>query len=344
MARPARSDGATSAHGVNSADGTTSADSATSAGGRGRPTVTVVIASYNRAATIEQAVASVLRQTFTDLEVVVVDDGSTDDTVARVRSIDDPRVRVLTSSTNSGVSAARNRGIAEAAGEWVAFQDSDDEWLPTKLEKQLARLAPPGSADGHHAAPAHVGSYCGMLVLGGLDREDGARMRVQYVPEPRLGHLDGDILPTLLRTSVISTQTMVARRDLLLRVGGFDEGLRSLVDWDLALRLARLGPWAFVDEPLVLQRFSANSLTHDVQRRLRSTIRVVGKNRDLLAARPAVLADHYRTIAGAYRRLGQYAEARAYLRGALGLRPADGALWAAAALTETLALRERLPR
>ncbi|PFG38849.1 glycosyltransferase involved in cell wall biosynthesis [Georgenia soli] len=320
-------------------------DGATSAGGGARPAVSVVIASYNRAATIEQAVASVLRQTFTDLEVVVVDDGSTDDTVARVRSIEDPRVRVLTSSTNAGVSAARNRGIAESTGEWVAFQDSDDEWLPTKLEKQLARLAPCGAADdGHHASPAYVGSYCGMLVLGGLQSEDGARMRVQYVPESRLGHLDGEILPTLLRTSVISTQTMIARRDLLLRVGGFDEELRSLVDWDLAIRLARLGPWAFVDEPLVLQRFSHNSLTHDVQRRLRSTIRVVGKNRDLLGARPAVLAEHYRTIAGAYRRLGQYAQAREYLRGALALRPADGALWAAAALTETLALRGRLPR
>ncbi|KAE8764889.1 glycosyltransferase family 2 protein [Georgenia thermotolerans] len=293
------------------------------------PAVSVVIPSYNRSATIVPAIASVLRQTFTDLEVLVVDDGSTDDTVAQAERLPDPRLRVLRSTANAGVSAARNRGVEHARGAWVAFQDSDDEWLPTKLEKQLARLGTAG--------PDHVGAYCGMLVVGALE-EHGGRTEVRYVPEPETRLVEGDILPTLLRTSTVSTQTMVVRRRDLLRVGGFDEQLRSLVDWDLALRLSRVGPWAFVDEPLVLQRFSANSLTHGVERRVRSTVRVVEKNLDLLEERPRVLAEHYRTIAGAYRRLGRFAEARDYLRRARGLRRTDGRLWALAACTEAAGL------
>ena len=103
------------------------------------PSVSIVIPAYNRADSIVAAIESVLRQTWTDFELIVVDDGSTDGTVAAARRIDDPRLRLTEGRVNRGAAAARNLGAAEARGGWIAFQDSDDEWLPEKLEKQMAR-------------------------------------------------------------------------------------------------------------------------------------------------------------------------------------------------------------
>ena len=112
------------------------------------PAISVVMPSYNRESTIRAAAESVLRQTWQDFELIVVDDGSSDATVAALRAIDDPRLRILPQEVNRGVSAARNVGIDAARAPWVAFQDSDDEWLPEKLALQMARIEAMG--DGLH--------------------------------------------------------------------------------------------------------------------------------------------------------------------------------------------------
>jgi glycosyltransferase involved in cell wall biosynthesis len=233
-----------------------------------------VVPAYNRVGSIRAALESVLGQTWRDLELVVVDDGSTDGTPEAVRAIDDPRLRLVEAPRNMGASAARNLGVAAARGPWVAFQDSDDEWLPRKLEKQMARLLAPG-AD-------YVAAYCGMLILdephaAGSEARQG-RLAPRYFPEPEERETEGDLLVPLLRRSLISTQTLVARRDLLDRVGGFDASLAALIDWDCVLRLAPLGPIAFVDEPLALQRFSANSITRDLARKLGAQIQILAKH------------------------------------------------------------------
>jgi hypothetical protein len=150
----------------------------------------------------------------------------------------------------------------------------------------------------------------------------------RYHPGPQLGTREGDILETLLRDSLISTQTLVARRDLLLQVAGFDEALPALVDWDCVLRLARLGPFAFVDEPLVRQSFSDNSITRSSRKRAFARERVIEKNLDLLAQRPALLAQHYSAIAGERRRHKDIPGARDFLARARSLRPFDARLWA----------------
>ena len=296
----------------------------------------MVIATHNRADSIVQAVTSVLNQSFTDFELIIVDDGSTDDTVDRIEEISDPRMQLCRSPRNEGVSAARNRGIERSRGTWVAFQDSDDEWLPLKLEKQLKGIK--------NAEKKCVASYCGMLVVGPLESEGLARTHTMYIPDSKMTDVSGDILESILRTSFISTQTMMVRRDILNKLGGFDEALYSLVDWDCALRVSRLGDWAFVDEPLVIQRFSPNSLTRNLDRRVRSTVHVVEKNRDLLSRSPDVLANHYRTIAGSYRRLGDFDRARQYLRAARESRPRSPELWTLTAYTEIMGVSHLLHR
>jgi len=101
------------------------------------PTVSVIISTYNRAHLIGRAIQSVLNQTYQDFEVIVVDDGSTDNTEEIVKSFNDPRIRYIRHEKNKGAAAARNTGIKAARGKYIAFQDSDDEWLPEKLEKQM---------------------------------------------------------------------------------------------------------------------------------------------------------------------------------------------------------------
>jgi glycosyltransferase involved in cell wall biosynthesis len=299
----------------------------------------VVIPAFNRAGSIRPAVESVLRQTYPDFELLVVDDGSTDGTQDAVRAIPDPRLRLIETPRNMGASAARNLGIAEARGTWVAFQDSDDEWLPLKLERQMARLAAPCVESG----AGHVAAYCGMIILGEPFGEGApaGRLVARYFPGPEETEVEGDLLPALLRTSLVSTQTLVARRDRLREVGGFDPSLRALIDWDCVLRLAPLGPIAFVDEPLVLQRFSPDSITRDRRRKLEAQTQVLGKHAALFARHPALHARQHYVVAGGHRLLGDLPAARAALARARALDPRNPRYWARGLHLATLSLAPR---
>lgn len=291
------------------------------------PALSVVIPAYNRAASIVAAIESVLRQSFGDFELVVVDDGSADGTAAAAEAVADPRLRVVRLGANRGAAAARNAGVAEARGAWIAFQDSDDEWLPEKLARQLDRLA---------ARPDAIAAYCGLLTVGALDAPEasdstggatghatGHRTRVLYTPPPETGLVEGRIQPTLLERNVVSTQTLVVRRDVFLGLGGFDESLPAMEDWEFAIRLAGAGEIAFVDAPLVHQRFSANSLTRNLAKQLRAHAMILEKSKALYAGRPGLLARQYYILAGDSRRAGDLAAARAWLAAARRTRPGD---------------------
>ncbi len=293
-----------------------------------RPSISVVIPAYNREHTILTAVRSVLWQTLPPTEVIVVDDGSTDNTAAAVEGLGDSRVRLIR-QLNGGISAARNAGIHAAACEWVAFQDSDDEWLATKLERQFAAQA------ANAASPDAF--FCAMVIAGALDDTGSsqARRQIAYHPDPGLALVSGNMLSILLRTNPISTQTLVARRTTLHDAGLFDTGLKSLVDWDIAIRLARLGPIGFLDEPLVVQRFTPNSITRDRAKRVNSWIAVLEKHRPLFETDPEALATHLHRIGGNLRRMGEHARAAPYLREAMRLKPLGGhypLVWALNAL------------
>ena len=281
------------------------------------PAVSIVIPAYNRAGSIAAAIRSVLRQTWTDFELIVVDDASSDGTLEAAAEVRDPRLRLIAGRSNRGAAAARNLGAAAARGRWIAFQDSDDEWLPEKLEKQMARLE--GAAAGDFVA-----AYCGLLTLGWIDDAPDARLAVRYLPGPAVSPAEGDILGSLLVDNLISTQTLVVRRDLFHALAGFDAGSPAYIDWDLAIRLAQHGPIAFVDEPLVHQRFSANSITRDAAAKLAGRTRLVVRNRAAFARHPGLLARQYRYIAnGCFWEGRDPAAARAWLGRALRADPAS---------------------
>ena len=206
---------------------------------RGMPTVSVVLPTYGRLPLLREAVVSVIGQTFSDWELIVVDDGSTDGTREYLEAIDDPRVRPL-SLEHRGITSARSSGLGPARGKWVAFLDSDDLWLPRKLELQLCRLAEQPTCRWSYTAYSLVDT-------------EGAPLpeRSSLLPRP----VSGNILEPMLRFKVSTpVQTMLVQRSLIDEIGGFDAAIPFLSDYDFALRLAARGEACALPESLTLIR------------------------------------------------------------------------------------------
>jgi glycosyltransferase involved in cell wall biosynthesis len=205
------------------------------------PLVSVVIPAYNAERTIRATLTSVLDQTMADLEVIVVDDGSTDSTPETAASLRDPRVRVLR-QPNAGHASARNTGIAEAAGTYIAAVDADDIWLPTKLDTQLAVFREHPHVTALHGAAVHVDDSLRPIFIG----------RCPNGKNKLLDILCFRGLPGFMCTLMIE-------RSVMEEIGGFDSSLIILQDWELAIRLARRGQLYSTPEPLVLYRVHAGN-------------------------------------------------------------------------------------
>lgn len=227
--------------------------------------VSVIIPTYNRERTIERAVESVLAQTWKSIELIVVDDGSVDRSVEVLAKYGD-RIRVIRQK-NQGPSAARNTGIKAAKGEIIAFLDSDDSWLPDKIERQaklMERTADRGV--GCCVCNANMVYTDGKTVTSFAVAELTARQSEGIWRNP------AEILATRF---LFFNQVVAVRREWLERVGLFREDLRILEDYDLALRLSLLGPWAFITEPLVIWHGGEeNSLSKGVTA-MASDVRVI---------------------------------------------------------------------
>jgi glycosyltransferase involved in cell wall biosynthesis len=219
-----------------------------------KPTVSVVIPTYNRAHLIGRVIDGVLDQTYEDFEIIVVDDGSSDNTEEVVRSLKDKRIRYIRHEKNKGAPAARNTGIRTANGEYIAFQDSDDEWVPEKLEKQMKFF---------ENAPQEVGVvYTGFLrIVNGWGG---------YIPYPWVTKKEGDIHKELLKGSFITTPSIVVRKECFAKAGMFDERLPRLQDYELVLRLSKYYEFRFIDEPLLKSPYTADSLSSSEAARIRA--------------------------------------------------------------------------
>lgn len=214
------------------------------------PRVSVIVPTYNRADLLPRAIDSALEQTVDDLEVVVVDDGSTDDTSSVLAAYDDSRVRTVVHATNQGANVARNTGIDHARGEYVAFLDSDDEWRSDKLERQLETL--------EDRSEEWVGAYCDarfdLSGTSGRLRGVGAAMLARADAEPAMEGGD-ELMAEILADNVqpCAGSTLLVRTDVARAVGGFDEQLDRFQDPEFCLRVLEVGNLAYVDEPLVVR-------------------------------------------------------------------------------------------
>ncbi len=216
----------------------------------GAPTVAAIIPTRDRAALTERAVASVLAQTRPPDELVVVDDGSEDGTAERLREAFPGIVVIRLSSphkgaggpTGRGVSAARNHGIRATRGDWLAFLDSDDEWLPEKLEAQLAAIAAQEAAKGDGKSDDVLVCHCDEIWI-----RHGRRVN----PRRRHAKRGGFIFRHCLPLCAISPSAAMVHRSLFERVGLFDESLPACEDYDLWLRICARHPVLYVDRRLV---------------------------------------------------------------------------------------------
>jgi glycosyltransferase involved in cell wall biosynthesis len=273
------------------------------------PAVSVVIPAYNAGRYLAAAVDSVLRQTFGDLEIVIVDDGSTDDTPA-VLSAYGERIQVLRQA-NAGVARARNAGTAAARGDYVAFLDADDLWQPEKIEKQMITLA---------ATQDCRACYSAFTLL--------ASDRIVLSRSPRRASLVEDLL--LLGNVVGTPSTVVCDRALLLEVSGFDPELSLGADWDLWLRLAVRTEFAYIDESLVGYRIHDTNMSRDVALLERDSERLLQKAladpalpAHLRMARRRVLGHNDRVLAGSYFKAGRLVDGVRCAVRAMARHPAE---------------------
>lgn len=252
------------------------------------PEVSVVIPTYNSAQYVVEAVESVLAQTYQDFEILVIDDGSTDETEQVMRSYPAP-VRYIRQQ-NGGVARARNRGIQESRGRYVAFLDADDTWLLCKLERQLEALQQQPQYRACYAAFTVVDATLNPLGISRSRRQASA------------------LEDLLLRGNVLATpSTVICERSLFDLVGGFDPALSQCADWDMWVRLAAQTEFLYLDEPFVTYRQHGTNMSRNAPLLESDSLQVLtkgfampGLSAHLLARRQAALARNYMVLAGTY--------------------------------------------
>lgn len=279
------------------------------------PIVSVVIATYDRAQLVEQAIGSVLQQTYRDLEVIVVDNGSTDGTAERLPWHDWGRVRLVRLERNQGRSVPRNVGIKEARGKYVAFLDSDDLWCPRKLEEQVSLLDRNDDVGLVHAF-SEVISYSGHLLL----KETHERLALHRVALAR-----GYTYQQMSLRCLMFTSAVVARRELLNAVNGYDTSMPILEDWDLYLRLSLIAEIGTVEEALVRYRQHGNhtSTIEHVQGRVNvchKHIKLLDRN-SVYPFRRIARRNFLLNLASAHYVWGKTKECRHWMKAAIRIDP-----------------------
>ena len=236
-----------------------------------------------------------------DLELIVVDDGSADETPRGLAEVADPRLRVLRNDVAQGVARARNRGVAAASAPWVAFLDDDDLWSPWKLRRQLDAV---GAVEGAGFA------YAAAVFLDGA----GAPLRPDPAPPAET------VARALRARDVVGgPSTVLARTELVRELGGFDDALSVLADWDLWLRLAELAPAVACPEVLVAYREHGDNMSAETAHGVFAELDVLRRRHALGSELDGV--EFTRWVAGHQRRAGRpFAAARAYLHGARQFR------------------------
>jgi len=241
------------------------------------PRGSVIIPTYRRPQLLGAAIQSVLGQTFQDFEIVVVDDHSGDNTEQVVRSFPDPRIRYIEHRTNWRVAAARNTGVLNSSGEFVAFLDDDDEWVPDKLARQIEVF--------DSRAPVTGVVYTGFAMI---ERQTGNT--VQVVRPTKQGH----ILHELCRHNCVGTaSTVVIRRECFRVVGLFDETIDFGEEYDMWIRIAHSFDFAFLADPLVRYSVHGRRLSTNYDAMILGLQRQLAKSLDFFASYPDDLSRRY---------------------------------------------------
>jgi len=217
-----------------------------------RELISIIIPTYNRSKFIKNAVHSVLNQTYKDIEIIIVDDCSTDATESIIAFIGDERLKYIKNSKNTGVAFSRNIGIKNSKGSYISFIDDDDEWMPEKLEKQISRFKE--LTDDYGVVYCGYGIYNKSGVLNG-----------EKHPE-----FKGSVAKKMLAGSIMGGSTPLLRKRVFDVCGLHDTSLKNAVDWEMWIRVSQSFKFDFVDEVLVKYNIHGNQLSVDIKNKIRA--------------------------------------------------------------------------
>lgn len=261
--------------------------------------ISVILPTYNRGYLLKRSLSSITNQTIEDVEIIVVDDGSTDNTESVVKSFDDDRIEYIRHEVNKGANAARNTGISESNGAYIAFQDSDDVWVPHKLEKQINVF----EQSSNNLAMV----YCGVCRIWPDYSTD-------YLPGEK--GVSGDITESLVQSNFIPTQAALVRKSCIDSVGNFDERLPRLQDWEMWLRISKKYTIDYVDEPLVINHMDVDKLSFSNRDTANAEALkiILDKHAPLFSEYPKHHANHYLILGVGLAINGDSRQGRKYMK------------------------------
>jgi len=264
------------------------------------PIVSVIIPTYNRTKLLERAVNSVLRQTYKELELIIVNDSSKDETEKVIKKYADDRIKYICHQKNLGGPAARNAGIRAAKGEYVALLDDDDEWFPEKLEKQVKHFSEVSNKVG--------------LVYSGFEVID-MNGNVIHKTYPKF---KGNLYMRLLERSMIGGSSVpLIKRACFEKVGLFDKSLKSCQDWDMWMRIAKYYEFDFVPEILTKIYSHFHQISSDYSRMIPGRTRMIEKHINAFQKYPDILIIHLKRMGKLHCINGTWKEAFYWFREAL---------------------------
>lgn len=266
--------------------------------------ISVILPTFNRSNMIVRSICSVLNQTYKDFELIIVDDGSTDCTQDMVSRIKDSRIRYIRHEKNKGAAAARNTGIKAAQCDLIAFQDSDDEWVPEKLEKQIKAIL---------ALPDDFGViYSAFWRLG--------KQKI-YIPRKNISMKEGWMYKQLLYGNIVGMPVSLIKKECFNVVGGFSENLRALEDWELFLRISKFFKFKYIDEALVLSYETEGSVSKNVLAHAEAYEYIFANNYSAISIDKKLLAQYIYVIGRINFQAGNAQKGKEYLIKAWKERP-----------------------
>ncbi|MDO4188466.1 MAG: glycosyltransferase family 2 protein [Lachnospiraceae bacterium] len=225
-------------------------------------TISVIIPTYNREKTIKRSIESVLSQTISVDEIIIVDDCGNDNTKSIIDSFNDKIIKYIKLPENGGPAVARNEGVKIATCDWIAFHDSDDEWLPNKIENQIN----------------YINSHPGVEFVYCSYKRSWADEVIPFIFN--LDKYEGDMLETLLKHNTVGAPTILMKKQLFEDIGGFETSIRCMEDWDFAIKVSKENYLGFIEEPQLLVHRVDMSVSHDNYGYLQAMCYIIGTHKN----------------------------------------------------------------
>jgi len=267
------------------------------------PKISIIIPTYNRADLLPQAIDSVLKQTYRNWETMIVDDGSTDETEKVVKKYRDSRIHYIAHQSNLGSSSARNTGIKKTKGQFIAFLDSDDEWLSEKLACQMQVFK-------------NKSNHCGVVYTGGYMVKNNKEILAKSV-EINLNNF----YEKILFKNIVGSSTVLIKRECFDKVGLYDVSLINYQDWDMWIRISKYYQFILVNLPLIKYHIHPDQLSENLAGIIEARKRILFKHRNELKKRRFVYSHHYYRIGNLSCLLGEIEEGRKFISQGISIYP-----------------------